>query len=326
MPKTSSLLTRRRLLAGGATLLGASVLPTLPARQAGLPQSKTFIGQERFRQVVSKALRENWRDLAMGERVMRFAYEFHGVPYKSYTLEIDDRVEAPSVNLHGLDCWTFFEVALGLARMIEFPRPSYAPADLLREIEWTRYRGGRCAGNYLERIHYLAEWYFENEARGNITDLTRELGGAERIRGRQIREMTVLYKHYRYLRENPSLRPGMKAQEAMVQGLPVYHIPRSMVARIESKLRNGDVLGIVTKHHGGFCSHVGLATRTKDGVMRIMHASSNSKKVIVDKSISGYLNHYSSHLGLLVGRPLPRSSAITDPAEYQKRLRKLKSA
>ena len=253
---------------------------------------------------------------------MAFAQEIHGTPYVGFTLEIDDRVESPSANFRGLDCWTFFEIALGLARMIEVQKQGYTPTDLLREIEWTRYRAGVCNGNYLDRIHYLAEWFFEAEARGVATDITRELGYAKRLTGRKIQEMTVLWKSYRYLAKNPSLREPMARHEARVAQLPVYYIPREHVHLVERKLQDGDVLGIVTRHDGGFCSHVGLLKRTNDGVARLMHASRNYKRVVVDKSISGYLKNFSSHLGLMVGRPLPRAKAVLDEATYRRNIQK----
>ena len=314
---------RRRFLSSllpGVLACGVAPLLAQEAKAARrqLPLSTIFKGQSKFDRVVAKARKENWRKLPIGERVGRFANEFHHVPYKGFTLEIDDRVESPSVNLLGLDCWTFFEISLGLARMIAWEKDEYNSGDLLREIELTRYRAGRCTGNYLERIHYLAEWFFENEARGTCKNITRELGGAERLRGRKIQEMTVLWKSYRYLRENPDLRPKMKEWEDYVASLPVYYIPKSKVARIEGKLQNGDVLGIATKHDGGFCSHVGVAMRTGDGVMRMMHASTNYKKVVYDKSVSGYLNQFSSHQGLIVGRPLEVSETVTDPEVYKK--------
>lgn len=137
-----------------------------------LPQGVTFRNKPAFDALVARAQSEDWRDLPMGERVARFGYAMCGTRYEGFTLEIDDHVESPSANFSGQDCWTFFEIALGLARMIEVPREAYTPHDLLSEIEWTRYRGGVCTGRYLERIHYLAEWWYDNEARGNVTNQT----------------------------------------------------------------------------------------------------------------------------------------------------------
>jgi hypothetical protein len=54
-----------------------------------------------------------------------------------------------------------------------------------------------------------------------------------------------------------------------------------------------------------------------------MHASRNYKKVVIDKSISGYLNAFSSHAGMIVGRPLEVAETVTDPAVYKANLERL---
>jgi len=288
-----------------------------------LPLSTCFRGMERFNAIVSKAVAGNWRALPIGARMGRIGREFIGVPYASFTLEIHDRVECPSANCSGVDCWTFFEIVLGMARMLERPQPAYTPQHLLMEIQWTRYRAGRCTGNYLDRIHYLNEWFVDNEARGNVRDVTRALGGAQRLSGRRSSEMTTLWKSYRYLRNNPGLRPQMAKIEAAVNALPVYYIPKGRVAAIESKLAEGDIAGIVTKYQGGVCSHVGLIVRDGNGRAIFLHASRNYKKVTTEGTISSYLNSYGSHSGLIVARPLSVTSEVRDSAAYQRNLRAL---
>ena len=268
-----------------------------------LPLKTTFQGAEKFQAVASKAVRENWRALPMGDRMAKIALELEGTPYQSFTLEIDDRVESPSANFQGQDCWTFFEICLGMARMLEFPKKAYPPGDLLDQIEWTRYRGGTCGGNYLDRIHYLAEWYIDNDQRGTVRDLTRSFP-SQRMPP-QCGEMTALWKHYRYLKENPELRAGMAQHEARLNQTPVFMIPKSQVAAIEAKLRNGDIIGIARHDHGSYCSHVGIIIVDQAGKRRFMHASTTTKKVTIDSTISDYLNRFKKHAGILVARPLP---------------------
>lgn len=304
---------------GGMGWLGGAEVPQGPS---ALPLSVRFRGKPRFEALLAKAHREGWRTLPIGERMIRFAKELRGTPYVGYTLEIDDRIEAPSANFEGLDCWSFFETCLDLARMIAVEQPAYGPEDLLREIGFTRYRGGVCTGNYLQRLHYLEEWFFDNHARGVVENITPVLGGAQAIQGRKCEEMTVLWKNYRYLAKNPELRPRMAKLEEKVSLLPVRYIPEKRVAAVESKLQNGDILGIVTKYQGAFCSHVGLACRTQDGALRLMHASSQRKyrRVIIDEPVSTYLKALSGSIGIIVGRPREVGQTIRDPGVYQKNL------
>lgn len=268
-----------------------------------LPQSVTFKGVEKFQEIVARAVAENWAALPMGARVAQFGLALRGIKYVGWTLEIDDRVESPSVNFTGLDCWTFFEVSLGLARMIGKRQRAYAPSDLLREIEWTRYRGGVCHGNYLDRIHYLDEWYTDNAARGNIRNVTREVGPVVRLTGRGNDEMSLNPKLYRYLRANPALVPALRQIEAGLERVPFDYIPKEQVAACEPRIQSGDIIGIVTNRPHVYCSHVGLALRTADGACHFMHASATYKKVVVDKTIHEYLNSVKSHAGIVVGRP-----------------------
>ena len=283
------------------TLLSA--LASAAESSGKLPFDTVFKGRDRFNALVAQA--DKWKPLPIGERTAAVGSALVGTPYKSFTLEIDDRVEAASVNFTGLDCWTFFESALAFARMLDEPREQWTPQTMLRYIELDRYRGGSCTGSYLSRLHYLEDWLRDNDRRGIISDLTRPLGGVSAPHAAV--EMTKAWKSYRYMRNNPDLRAGISQMETRVGEMPLYYIPKSKVAGIESRLQSGDIIGICS-HDGGLIgtAHVGLAKRTSDGVLHFMHASSprNYGKVVVDQRLSDYLYHFKSDAGILVARPL----------------------
>jgi N-acetylmuramoyl-L-alanine amidase-like protein len=293
------MLTRRHFLQLGVLSGGSGLLQGAEF----LPQKVTFKGVDKFQQIVARAVAENWASLPMGLRVAQFGQALRGTPYVGWTLEIDDRIESPSANFNGLDCWTLFEISLGLARMMGKRQRAYGPSDLLREIEETRYRGGVCRGNYLDRLHYLDEWFTDNAARGNIRNVTRDVGPVVRLTGRGNDEMSLNPRLYRYLRANPALVPEMRRIEAGLERVPFDYIPKEQVAACESRIQSGDIIGIVTNRAHVFCSHVGLALRGSDGACRFMHASVTYKKVVVDKTIHEYLNSVKSHAGIVVGRP-----------------------
>ncbi|MBV8174039.1 MAG: DUF1460 domain-containing protein [Verrucomicrobia bacterium] len=267
-----------------------------------LPFSKVFKGESQFDRLVRIAERDGWRSLPLGERTVAVGEALLGTPYASFTLEIDSHTESPSVNLNGVDCWTYFEIALGFARMLELKPGTYTPEDLLAMIELDRYRGGRCDGKYTSRLHYLEDWIYDNERRGLVQNLTRSLGGVP-MRGRYLNEMSKYWRTSRYLRNNPELVPEMRQIENRITSRTIYHIPKSQVPGIESKIRDGDVICISGAGPEGFTEHVGLAYRDRQGVLHFMHASKDQHRVIIDVALSGYLYRYRKFAGIMVVRP-----------------------
>jgi Protein of unknown function (DUF1460) len=281
-----------------------------PPSSLRLPLATVFQGEAKFHAIAAKAERENWRNLPLGERTIRVAREMVGTPYVNYSLEVDDRTESPVVNFRGMDCWTYYENALAIARMLRFKPAPYKPEDMLHMVEIERYRNGVCTGSYLSRMHHLEEVFYDNQRRGYATNITSRIPGAERMH-RQIREMTVQWKAYRYLRSNPSLIEPMGRIEAQVSNLPVYQVPKSKVRGAEKYLQNGDICAITSKGTSGYTSHVGLIVRIGDRAY-FAHATSDrdkGRKVIIDRPITDYVNTGSKHAGIIICRPndIPQS-------------------
>ncbi|MEM6916836.1 MAG: N-acetylmuramoyl-L-alanine amidase-like domain-containing protein [Verrucomicrobiota bacterium] len=315
-PGHNKLCTRRRafsLLGGSGAALLLSHCKTVPASRSAsavlrpprLPWSTVFKGEAKFRQLCETAKRKNWAALPIGERTHAFGLALCGTPYVNYTLEIHDRIESPSVNFEGMDCWTFYEVSLAMARLIKNPSSAWTREALLYYIELERYRNGRCDVTYVSRMHHLEEVFADNQRRGLGTNVTASLGGY-RLR-RQVKYMSTstAIRNSRYLRNDTSMVPEMARIEAQISTLPVYYIPNSRVAGIESKLQNGDVLAIVSNWHSSYTSHVGLAKR-EGSTCRLMHASSSRSKgrqCLVDARVSQYLSEKRTNMGLIVFRP-----------------------
>jgi hypothetical protein len=269
-----------------------------------LPMSVVFQGESKFYAIVAKAERENWRNLPLGERTIRVAREMIGTPYVNYSLEVDDHIESPVANLKGMDCWTYYENALALARMLRYKPGPYKPTDMLQMVEIERYRNGVCTGSYLSRMHHLEEVFADNQRRGYATNITSRLPGAVRLQ-REIHEMTVQWKNYRYLRSNTSLIEPMGKIEEQVSRFPVYHVPKSKVRTAENFLQSGDICAITSNDSSGYTSHVGMIVRLNNRAY-FTHATSDHDKgrmVIIDRPISDYVNERASHAGIIICRP-----------------------
>lgn len=286
-------------------MLPASAQHTVtPPSSARLPKATVFKGERKFQAIVKQAESENWRQLPLGPRTIRVARAMVGTPYVNYTLEVDDRIESPVVNFEGMDCWTYYENALAFARMLRYKPGPYRPEDMLHMVEIERYRGGRCTGGYLSRMHHLEEVFWDNERRGLAKNITPRIPGAQRLK-RQVREMTVQWKSYRYLRNNRDLIPEMGKIEARISNLPVYHVPKNKVRGIEKYLQDGDVCAITANWKYNYTSHVGLIVRL-NGRAYFTHATSDRDKgrmTIIDRPITDYLNGNSKHAGIIVLRP-----------------------
>src|SRR5438876_7189128 len=198
-------------------LLACSVASAFESR---LPFKTVFKGQDQFNRLVSRASSGNWTSLPIGERTATVGQALVGTRYKHFTLEIDNRIESPSVNFQRMDCWTFFEISLAFARMLDEPEENWTPDRLLRYIEVDRYRSGHCTGEYLSRLHYLEDWLADNDRRGLVEDLTRSLGGSSVSHSARV--MKVAWKHYRYLKANRSLSSPLAHMAARVPTSTLY--------------------------------------------------------------------------------------------------------
>jgi hypothetical protein len=143
---------------------------------------------------------------------------------------------------------------------------------------------------------------YDNQKRGLVSNVTPSLPGARRLK-RDMKEMSAFWYNSRQLRANPSLVPEISRIEDQLSRRGIWYVPKSRVAAAEKYLRNGDIVCIVSTWPRGYTSHVGLAYRDSNGVLRFMHASKNAGKVIIDSRLSSYINRYRTNAGIMVARP-----------------------
>jgi len=297
-------MTRREILrfasVGSLGLLGA---PSWAKPSRWLQeQFSHFEGQDVLARIVSKSNANDWISLPIGELIGKIALELRDTPYVGYTLELSKDLEYCIVNLHGLDCVTFFEDALDIARMIKKGKSS--PDDLLAEIRYTRYRRG-FMGGFETRLHYTTDWFFDNEAKGVVKVLTSDLPGAQPF----TQKVGIMSKHpenYRQLASHPNLVQDIQLSEDAINARTMKYLPMDKIEAAEALLKTGDIVGVTTTAEGIDIAHTGLCLKDDDGVLHFMDASSSRTRmrVAIEPEISKCLNWSPALTGIMIARPL----------------------
>jgi len=305
------LFSRRDLLRFGSTaFLCSAALPVAklahefmlppPARRKARYVEVHFTGKHAFARILDKAACEGWSSLPMGELVGRVGTFMLDTPYVNHTLDHSGDSEFCIVNLQELDCVTFVEMSLALARMIKSGESG--ESDLAKQIELLRYRHGECDG-FCSRLHYLSDWFYDNGKKDLIKPYAKELPGAVKME-KEVSLMSSRPQQYLQLRKHPEWIPEIRKDEKAISSRPIYYIPKSKVKSSEQYMETGDVVGITTEAKILDCAHTGLCYRDENGVLRFLHASFTHRRVYLDTELSEYLDKIHAFTGIMLARPL----------------------
>jgi len=240
----------------------------------------------------------------MGERVAQLGATFVGTPYLPGTLEVPG-AEGLVVRLTAFDCVTLVEHLAVLATLL--PEGSDGRLEneenfrrrYREELTKIRYRGGVRDG-YPSRLHYFSEWIYDAEAKGILTDITRELGGV--VDPRSIHFMSAHPQSYRQIGEDPANLAAIREIEATLNGRPRYFIPKDRIAAIEGGIRDGDLIAAVSTVDGLDIAHTGIAVQ-RGGRIHLMHAPLVGDSVEVsDLPLAERIQRFSSQSGIVVAR------------------------
>lgn len=253
---------------------------------------------KKYLDIVSMAKKQDWAMLPIGEVVVKVGSQLKGLPYVGGTLEGEPEVCRASFS--GLDCVTFFETSLCLARCIKKGTTSYD--DFINEVTFTRYRNGKLT-DYTSRLHYTADWIANNEEKKVVQNITSTLKGNKPFPNFAVGFMSSNSKYYPALVANPDLVPIISKQEKAVNQRKHPIIPKNAIASIENDLQNGDIIAIATSKKGLDYAHTGMVYKD-EATTRFFHASSTKKIVMIDARLSDYINSVSHYLGIAIARPL----------------------
>ncbi len=250
-----------------------------------------------FDGLMKSAQANNWKHYSIGALIGLIGQKLLGTGYLGGTLDINPALEGCVVNLLELDCVTFFESSLCLARIIKKER--FTMDDYVQELTFVRYRHGKIY-NYSSRLHYTADWIADNVKKDVVDDITPLLGG-EPIKF-DLSFMSENSELYPALRRTPKLIGEIESIEDSIRKRSYSYIPTKMVKENSNRIQTGDIICIVTSKEGLDYSHTGLAMVEK-GVVRFLHASSKEHKVILDVELADYLPTHPTGLGITVLRP-----------------------
>lgn len=228
------------------------------------------------------------------ELALRMAESFKGTPYVAHTLE-GNPTEQLVCRFDGLDCTTLVDaaVALALARQKEL---SYE--QFLSELTRLRYAGGTIDG-YASRQHYFLSWRNENQHRGLLKDVTEQLGGVPYEKS--INFMSTHANLYKGI-VSPDVLKQISENEKRINDQPYRFIPKAAVQAVESRLADGDIIGITSTVPGLDCNHQGIV-KMRGGRAYLVHASTTAKRVITSpESLTDYLHSVKRHSGIIVLR------------------------
>jgi hypothetical protein len=252
-----------------------------------------------YDRIIKKAELQKVDTLETGNLVVWVALNFQGTPYVGGTLEKCDK-ETCVVDFTGLDCVTFTENVLALARSIKKHKTNFK--DFIKELTYIRYRKG-IIKDYSSRLHYSSEWIYDGITKKLFVD-----------KGPDLSALPIKFNCH-FMTKNPQYYPDvLKKSEKMLKRIAekeefineqtFYFVPKEKIAEIENKLENGDIILITSNKPGLDYNHLGIVYTDSTGQKVLLHASSKLKKVIMSDVISQYILSGSANTGISIMKPI----------------------
>ena len=248
----------------------------------------------KYNRVIEYAKQNNLTQKPLGEIVQLVARQFLGSEYQAGLLDRSTQ-EILVISLKQFDCLLFIETVLAIADNIV--RQEYGDSEFSRGIENRRYWNGKMNG-YCSRLHYFSDWVSDNQARGNLNNVTKELGGIDTIK--QLNFMTTNRSSYPNLVKSDVNFQCIARVEASLS-TNFNYIPTKNIHQIYARLQPGDIVGIATNIAGLDFTHTGLVYQQPNGRIGLIHASP-AGKVTIAPDLQIYVKNVKNSIGIVVSR------------------------
>lgn len=244
------------------------------------------------------ALSGSLHEKPINEIFLTIALSFIGTDYEGFVLEKPEKEEM-FIYLEGLDCVSLIENSLVLSRLIKKQDLNFE--SYLRELEYIRYRDGK-REDYLSRLHYFSEWIENNEMKGILKNVSKELGGKN-----------LLTKNISFMSNSSKLYPKLKSDEDIIRlketekylnKRDVYYIGKEQLVseRIIEKIQDGDLIALVASDTTLDITHTTITVK-QNGRVHLLHAPKPKTKVqITEKPLFDYIKNNKSVKGIMVVR------------------------
>lgn len=244
--------------------------------------------------------------LPVGEAVAAMGRILLGTPYIPRTLEVPGP-ERLVINLRALDCVTFVENVLALTRLYRtrgtaiLDDPPAARGVYESLLVSLRYRDARVDG-YASRLHYFSDWLGHARDSGWLTLVTAELGGTSD--DEPVDFMSSHPDAYPQLADARELERIRRVEARLNDGPARMVLPQDRIADAATGIRTGDIIAATSTVPGLDVAHTGIAVRTADGTLRLLHAPLvGSTVVLSERSLAERIAGISSQDGIMVARP-----------------------
>ena len=269
-----------------------------PASKKRTEKVEKIVYQPKDKEILEQALNSLSSESysSMEVLTMKTGIFFLETQYAEHTLETEP--EQLVVNLREMDCTTFAESCLAIARTVKSSNPGFE--QFTNELKNIRYHDGRIDG-YPSRLHYFSDWIYNNEQKKLIFDVSKEI--ANTPYPLKINFMSTHPGSYKQLTDSTDFIPLIAQQEKEISDRLMYYIPKDKIAEIEDRLTDGDIAGITTNVDRLDIQHVAILIH-RGGRIHLLHASSSAEKVVIsDETLEDYLNNNKSATGIMVARP-----------------------
>ncbi len=254
------------------------------------PEDKT-IAEKKLKDFSSEA------NLPIGDLLVRIGLSFQETPYVAATLE-NGLEEKLVINLRQLDCTTFAETSLALARTVKSQKTDFE--SFATELEKIRYRDG-IRHQYPSRLHYFSEWIRNNHQKGIVSEKVNHDGVKS---DKFINYMSTHPSDYPVLKEHPDLIPAIAQQENELSGKGFMYFPKNNIPNLYQHLQHGDIVALTSSIDGVDVNHVGIIVK-KGNEFYLLHAPLSGKKVLVSEGpITDFIKPASKNSGIVIARPV----------------------